>query len=169
MGEAEREKQSALIGEKLQSLAEYQRAESLLVYVSYGAEVSTHELIRRALAENRRVYCPRVEGEDMAFYRIFSFADLKPGFRGILEPEGRTERFERDDCIRHDRTVILVPGTVFDLAGHRIGYGGGYYDRYLAAFSEHNRPFCIGLCFACQLAKITPCEHDRDMDLVVFA
>lgn len=169
MSEAERRRLSALIAQRLQRLSEYQRAEYLLVYVSYGAEVFTHELIRRALEENKKVYCPRVEGDNLAFWRIFSFSDLKPGFHGILEPEGVTERFELAALSRHGRAVAIVPGTVFDRMGHRIGYGGGYYDRYLSGLSEGERPFCIGICFACQLAAINPCEHDQSMDLVLFA
>lgn len=169
MSKAEREKKSALICEKLWKLPEYQDADRLLVYVSYGAEVSTHELIRRALTENRKVYCPRVEGDKITFYRIFSFSDLRPGYRGIPEPEAGRERFEVNASGCHDRTVIIVPGTAFDPDGHRIGYGGGYYDRFLGEFPGSSRPFCVGLGFDCQLTKITPCEHDVDMDLVLFA
>lgn len=167
LGDMERRKLSGLIAKKLQKLPEYKEAKTLLCYVSYGSEADTCDLIVKALAEKKKVYCPKVEGDGLGFYRIFSLADLKPGYRSILEPEGRTERF--DEAQDWERTVMLVPGTAFDLSGHRIGYGGGYYDRYLSGFAEGKRPFCIGLCFQCQLAEITPCAQDQDMDLVLFA
>lgn len=125
----------------------------------------------------------------MEFYRIFSREDLKPGFRGIPEPEGRSLAFEKhkaDDWQAESRearrqddagngfgkypdALLIAPGTVFDRTGHRIGYGGGYYDRYLGQFSVEHRPYCIGLCFSCQLAeRILPETHDVRMDRVIF-
>lgn len=145
----------------------YRKAESLLIYVSYGEEVSTQELIKTALAEEKRVFCPKVERENMKFYRIFSLEELKAGFHGILEPDGNTPAYEGQD---NAAALLLAPGTVFDREGHRIGYGGGYYDRYLGAFAEKERPYCIGLCFACQLTeRIEPKEHDVSMNEVMFA
>ena len=65
-------------------------------------------------------------------------------------------------------TLLLAPGTVFDPYGHRIGYGGGYYDRWLARFTKEERPCCIGLCFACQMTEtIVPGKHDVPMDWVL--
>lgn len=155
---------SARITEQLIACSAWQEAENILIYASYGTEVSTRDAIERALGENKRVFCPKVEGERMAFYRIFSYSQLKPGFRNILEPEGLAGAFHGAGA----GTLLIAPGTVFDPSGHRIGYGGGYYDRYLGSLLEKDRPFCIGICFFCQLAEqIMPREHDVSMDLVI--
>lgn len=170
----------------------WKNAQDILIYASCGAEVSTYDAIDRALLEGKRVFCPKVEGKKMEFYRIFSPGDLKPGFRGILEPDGKTAFFEipgregqraaRTDLQKHSSTakgndqrtyghaLLIAPGTVFDRDGHRIGYGGGYYDRYLGQFSESGRPYCIGLCFLCQLTeRIVPERHDIAMNQVIYA
>lgn len=210
--EEQRREKSAQIAAQLMSSEVWKSADNVLVYASYGAEVSTFELIDRALFSGKKVFCPKVEDSGMEFYRIFSREDLKPGFRGILEPDGRTAAFKRlrmnkrpaaierpgssrqtaefeglkvnerqvpvalrrgdDGCAvfgRSQKTLLIAPGTVFDREGHRIGYGGGYYDRYLGGFSDTDRPYCVGLCFSCQLTeRIWPEKHDIKMDWVIF-
>lgn len=187
LSEEQRSQKSAQIAAELMSGEVWKRADNVLVYVSYGAEVSTFELIDRALFSGKKVFCPKVEDGGMEFYRIFSREDLKSGFRGILEPDGRTEAFggikanERcvpvalrcgDGCTvteNRQKTLLIAPGTVFDREGKRIGYGGGYYDRYLGVFSDTDRPYCVGLCFSCQLVdRIWPEKHDIKMDRVIF-
>lgn len=166
MSGEERMRKSAAIVRALLNCAAYQKADSLLVYVSYREEVSTQELIESALAHGKRVFCPKVEAGNMEFYRIFSQEDLKAGFRGILEPGEGLPAYER----KKGGALLVAPGTAFDRLGHRIGYGGGYYDRYLGKFAKPDKPYCIGLCFACQLAeRIEPEAHDISMDEVIFA
>lgn len=106
----------------------------VLTYVSFGAEVGTHALIDRLLAAGRRVAVPRVDlaSKDMAFHEIGSLEELSPGVMGILEPdEDAPALVEPAQLVG---SVCLVPGLVFDGAGHRVGYGGGYYDRFLAFY-----------------------------------
>lgn len=166
MSEEERMLKSAEIIRMLLKCEAYQKADALLTYVSYKEEVSTHELIESALAHGKKVFCPKVEGENMEFYRIFSRLDLKAGFRGISEPKGDGPAYER----KKGAALLIAPGTAFDRQGHRIGYGGGYYDRYLGNFAQDEKPYCIGLCFTCQLAeRIEPKGHDVSMDEVLFA
>lgn len=183
--ESERAKKSAEIAALLQKCEAWSRAENLLIYVSYGTEVSTTALIDAALSQGKRVYCPKVEKNSMEFYRIRSRRELLSGFRGILEPAGKSERYREavrtnaaEDADRtaagiltgKGRTLLVAPGTAFDRNGHRIGYGGGYYDRYLERFGAEERPCCIGLCFDCQLTEhIEPQKHDIAMDAVLFA
>lgn len=188
LSKEQRSQKSAQIAVELMSSEVWKRADNVLVYASYGAEVSTFELIDRALFSGKKVFCPKVEDSGMEFYRIFSREDLKPGFRGILEPDGRTAVFEglrtndrqvpvaprggddgRAALGKCPKTLLIAPGTVFDREGHRIGYGGGYYDRYLGGFSDDDRPFSVGLCFSCQLVeRIWPKAHDIGMDWVIF-
>lgn len=185
LSDAQRQEAARAMAEQLFRLPVYRNADVLLNYVSYGAEADTGAVIRRALAEGRAVYCPKVCGSDMDFFRITSFLDLSPGFRGIPEPSGAGERFEfaagawraggqppagqRQD---ERRVLALVPGTAFDRAGHRIGFGGGYYDRWFGAAGLRRgagSPLClIGLCYACQLWNRIPFRtHDIGMDLVL--
>lgn len=169
LSDVQRREAGRVIAERLFSLPAYRRCGVLLSYVSYGAEADTRAVIRRALADGKAVYCPRVCGNNMDFYRIGAPEELVPGFRGILEPPEGAERFERDGS---QDTLVFVPGTVFDRAGHRIGYGGGYYDRYFGAWQtgtgNGKRPYLVGLCYACQVEESIPARpHDIVMDLVL--
>lgn len=163
------------IAERLFLLPWYREAKSLLIYVSFRSEVDTIAILKRALADGKRVFCPRVQETEMAFWRIRSLTDLKPGFRGIREPAvpkqdsmGKTEG-EGAFCPQTDGPALaVVPGCVFDRHGHRIGYGGGYYDRYFGGMEKERRPRLAGLCYACQLTEqIVPLSHDVDMDVVL--
>lgn len=109
-------------------------------FVSYGTEVDTLELIRELLEKettgtepnHRKIHVavPRVAGRDMDFYEIHAMEDLKPGYHGILEPAEHCPKVEAAEGL------MLLPGLAFDREGHRVGYGGGYYDRYLARYQS---------------------------------
>lgn len=161
----------------LTGLPQYRSALRILVYVSFGTEVPTRELIKGALSEGKQVYCPRVEGEGrMSFYRIRDIRELVPGFRGIPEPVPEEERkyraAERIFPSKHrekaleEPDLIVIPGAAFDRKGGRLGYGGGYYDRFLQPFCEkedrRSRMEKIGVCFFCQLAD-SLVQEDTDI------
>lgn len=163
----ERSQKSREALQNLCALSEWQTSDTVLTFVSFGTEICTQELIQTALLQKKAVYCPKVFPPEkrMAFYRIGGLSELKPGFGGILEPPESREIFVPG---RTDRALMVVPGTVFDRQGNRMGYGGGYYDRYAGAIARQNRPVLAGLCFACQLTEQLPAEdHDIRMDLVV--
>lgn len=106
-------------------------AELVLAYVSFENEVDTRAVIEGLLASGRRVGVPLVDARthDIAFYEISSLDELVPGFHGILEPvPSEAALLETEDFFG---SVCLVPGLVFDAQGHRVGYGGGCYDRFL--------------------------------------
>lgn len=106
-------------------------AELVLVYVSYENEVDTRSIIDRVLSQGRRVGVPLVDPDtkEMSFYQIESLGHLVPGYKGILEPDPKAcRKLGMQDFFG---SVCLVPGLVFDAQGHRIGYGGGCYDRFL--------------------------------------
>ena len=132
-------------------------AKKLLLFASFGSEVNTDVIAQRALSSGMEIYYPRVEDKDIHFYGADDISELKPGFKGIREPQTMRPWDENvKDC------VVLVPGAAFDATGHRIGYGGGYYDRFLAA---HQGLFSIGLCFGFQLTDGVPCEeHDQSVN-----
>lgn len=106
----------------------------VLSYVSLPVEVGTRAVIERVLAEGRRVGVPRIDvaARTMTFHEIASLDELVPGTKGILEPTDDAPALTEPAQLVG--SVCLVPGLVFDGAGHRVGYGGGYYDRFLAFY-----------------------------------
>ncbi len=125
MSGRERRDRDRGIREHLLALEEVRAAEAVFSFVSCGTEADTLSLISLFLGEGRLVAVPRVSGKDMEFYQIADLKELKPGFQGILEPPGK-------DPVRGIGGVMLLPGLAFDHQRNRVGYGGGYYDRYLA-------------------------------------
>lgn len=165
MSGEERDRKSGAIMKKIAGLRWYEEADILLIYVDYRSEVSTKELIKRAFGEGKRVYCPRVEGENMNFYYINSMGELEEGYRGIKEPAGRAERLFSDNIAAGSKCLMLVPGSAFDRERNRIGYGKGYYDRYL---ERHPNIRTLGVCFEGQMQDgILADRYDRKVGKVV--
>lgn len=106
---------------------------NILAYASYGSEVSTYDFIELCFECGKRVFLPKVIGKDMIFYEIESLGDLICGYKNIPEPSGKSRAYDYfSDYNKNTDTMLLMPGVVFDNSGHRIGYGGGFYDRYLS-------------------------------------
>lgn len=160
-----REEYSRQIRRTLQGWEVYKKAKVLLAFISFGSEVDTRILIQEALAEGKTVYCPRVEGSELFFYRIFSLEDLQPGYRGILEPSKEAKEYEQTAM----SGLLLMPGTVFDTERNRIGYGKGFYDRFMAGLQQKSRArFAEGkeiglttaaLAFSMQVVQNVPVTH----------
>lgn len=111
---------------------EWKQADSILTYVSYNREMSTFPVIERALAEGKTVSAPRVEGEVMNFYVFTSIDELEKSPMNILEP------VENQIPVPED-ALMIMPGVAFDEQKNRVGYGGGFYDRYLTAHPHHKK------------------------------
>ena len=150
---------SARLAENLFKSVEYQTARSIYIYLPFNQEVRTEPIIRRAWAEGKRVAVPKVIGDEMVFIWIDSFDHLAASGYGIPEPIG-------DGPLADDPTaLVIMPGLAFDLAGHRVGYGGGYYDRFLQR--EPGHPL-VALCFGFQLLEHVETEtHDIPVDKVI--
>ncbi|NLN65998.1 MAG: 5-formyltetrahydrofolate cyclo-ligase [Clostridiaceae bacterium] len=131
----------------------YLGCNTLFTYVSIGNEVGTHALIESAFSAGKRVCVPRVNpGEDMVAVPIRSIAvDLKMGFYNIPKP-----RKELQPVSEKLVDLVIVPGLLFDRDGYRIGYGGGYYDKYLQRLPASGRT--IGLAFRTQIVDLLPRE-----------
>lgn len=131
---------------KLMSLDEYKKAEILFTYVSLSNEVDTFGLIDSALKAGKRLAVPRcVEGKPVIeFYFIYGSHELEHGSYGILEPPKKKERL----CTFRNGLCVL-PGLAFDRSGTRLGYGRGYYDRFLQSFEGST----AGLCFSPVLSE----------------
>lgn len=161
------EEKSNIIMQNVLSLLSVQKAEYVLCYASYKSEVQTDILIKELLKEGKKVYLPRVCGEKMDFYRIRSLIDLTEGYKGIPEPEAAcTERFTRTMWEKDKaRVVMLLPGVAFSESGARIGYGKGYYDRYLSHIPYMER---ISLCYELQMVEAIPADtYDIPMTIIV--
>lgn len=146
----------------LSRMPEIAGASAVYTYISYQREVDTRMLLVYLWGLGTSTAAPRVLGSGrMEFFEIHSFDDLEPGCMGILEP--------KPHCLRADcpGAVVLTPGLAFDRRGHRIGYGGGFYDRFFAREPEHRR---IGLAFDYQLYDSIPAEAcDRKLDQLLAA
>ncbi len=138
----------------LLQIPQVQEADCIYVYASYGTEADTFDFIRLCLAMGKRAALPRVSGREMDFYWIESLDDLKPGAYGIPEPGEHCQKAEDSR-----RACMILPGLAFDRGGHRLGYGGGYYDRYLERhpFPVENR---IALAYECQITETVPWEPE---------
>ena len=138
----------------------FYQAEHLLIFVSYGSEIDTSEIITEALRKGKKVYVPRVEGDVRHFYRIGSLEELVEGYKGIREPDGTSERYEEERRVeRGERVLMIMPGVAFDLRRNRIGYGKGFYDKYLAD-KEELQIYSIGIGFPCQMVEEIPAEEN---------
>ena len=142
-------------------LREYKTCGSLFTYVSTDIEVDTRKIILKALEDGKRVAVPRcVHGtRDMVFHYVNSFDDLESGSFGVLEPKESCET-----AFSGESDLLLAPALVIDYDGFRIGYGKGYYDRYIARFEGK----LAGLCYNDNFRKqIRRGRFDVPVDLVV--
>lgn len=137
----------------------------IFAYASYNHETDTRAFIRECLEKKIRVALPRVgkDGCSMEFCYIESMEDVESGYRGIPEPSDRCRRAE--EVSDSENRVILVPGVGFDKTGNRVGYGKGFYDRYLAGHSFRKK---IGIAFGFQIfEEVESGADDIRMDVVV--
>lgn len=163
LSEEEVEVYSSRILDRLLRLEAVMTASEVFTYVSLGSEVDTFALILSSLISGKKVYCPKIiEKGIMKFYRITSLEQLVPGKYDILEPVG-----DEEGSIYGNHQVMVLPGVAFDTALNRIGYGGGYYDRYLSIYDKSG---CkkIALAYELQMVESLPVEeHDKKVDLIV--
>ncbi len=139
---------------------EIRDATSVLAFASISTEVPTEDLLRAVIAAGKRLLLPYVgdDGEMLAA-AVASLEELEPGFRGIPEPRSRVP------VAVTEADAVILPGVAFDERGGRLGYGGGFYDRFLQAGEGIAR---IGICFEVQLVDDVPMlEHDQRVDIVV--
>lgn len=186
--EAERLEKSRKIEEKLYSMNEYREADCILGFVGYGGEVETIPFLERAVSDGKKVYCPVSNADStMEFYRFTSKADLITGYKNIPEPSRQAEKFEVkcertvenyskyaeaakcvtkeehvekhfEQNVRKAKVFMLMPGVAFDRKRHRIGYGKGFYDRFLTTYEPD---YIVAVCFVCQIVEEFSVEdHD---------
>lgn len=155
------ESRSEQLGEKFAACDQYLAAKTIYGYLPYNQEVRTIPMLERAIAEGKRVAVPKVYGDEMKFIYLDDLSAIEKGYAGIPEPIA-------DGPVADDPTaLVLMPGLAFDPMGHRIGYGGGFYDKFLAGEPEHPT---VALCYEFQmLPKLETEEFDIPVDCVLWA
>lgn len=161
----------AAIEKRLFSLKEFKKADTILLYVSFRSEVNTMNYLEDVITLRKKLVLPRVDSRHrvLRLFEVKKIEELSPGYMGILEPGIRKER-EMPLC---QIDLIIIPGTGFDINGHRLGYGGGYYDRLLNYGSKQlakvkERIITIALAFEEQIGDKIPVEpHDIKVDMII--
>lgn len=129
---------------------EYRAAKTIYGYLPYNQEVRTIPLLRQALLDGKQVAVPKVYGDEMRFILLPDLDRVTRGYSGIPEPVD-------DGPVADDPTaLVLMPGLAFDKDGRRIGYGGGFYDKFLAAEPTHPT---VALCYEFQIVPHIPAEE----------
>ena len=140
---------SLRITEALTQLPEYRNAERIMAYADYNHEVITRYIIEQAWKDGKEVAVPKVFGKDMVFYRLTDFSQLESGYFGIPEPK------EDGETVSWEEAMMVMPGVAFDINCNRVGYGGGFYDRFLEKHPEVCR---VAVGFSFQILPEVPTE-----------
>ena len=162
MSREEKENWDALLCEQFITLLEEVSfpVSSVYLYLDFRGEAGTRRILEELWAKNIPAALPRVEGEEIFFYAVQGWADVCPGYMGIEEPSARCRP------VNDKSALVLVPGVAFDREGRRLGYGGGYYDRFFAREPGHPR---WGLAYAFQVLEKLPKEDwDQKVERVIL-
>ena len=161
MTEEEITSRSEALGRLFLESEAYKNAKTIYGYLPYNQEVRTVPMLEQALRDGKRVAVPKCYGDEMRFIFMDDLSKVEKGYANIPEPIA-------DGPVADDPTaLVLMPGLAFDPQGHRIGYGGGFYDKFLSA--EPNHP-TLALCYEFQmLPELKTEEHDIPVDTVLWA
>jgi 5-formyltetrahydrofolate cyclo-ligase len=149
----------------LLAMDSYRDAQTVMAYAAFGKEIDLTKVLERAWADGKRVLLPRVDKvrKEIDACYVSGYDDLRPGVWGILEPKKEQPIWQGEQSV----DVIYMPGLAFDRQGHRLGYGGGYYDKFIASVGKP-RPLLVAVAFAEQVVESVPSEpHDALVDVVV--
>lgn len=155
---------SAAIANKLYEMDEYKQAKRIMTYVSTSKEVNTHSIIQQAVSQDKSVVVPICvpETRHMLVSELYKLTELEVGFFDLLEPKEEFVRLVEPETI----DLVLVPGVLFARNGYRIGYGGGYYDRFLSKLDKN--VVKIGLTFHLQTTDLVPTDsYDIPVDIII--
>ncbi|MGE5628778.1 MAG: 5-formyltetrahydrofolate cyclo-ligase [Solirubrobacterales bacterium] len=144
-----------IIFERVISTDFYKNSKDIFIFVSFRSEVDTHKIIKNAIKEGKNIYVPKVisKEEGMRAYKINNFEDMQKGYYGILEPKEYCREISPIDI-----DLVIMPGAAFDKNGGRIGYGGGYYDRFLTLLKGNVKK--VALAYKFQVLDLVPMEEN---------
>lgn len=137
----------------------YQEAKVIATYLSFPHEFQTQELIEQALKGGKKVLIPKTYPKGRMDFVVYNPQQLVKTSFGLLEPQGNLEVVDASQI-----DLIHVPGLAFTTEGYRIGYGGGYYDRYLEHFTAHT----LSTVYPCQIRDVIPEDHDIPVQEVLI-
>lgn len=149
-----RREKSALILGVLLSEKTFSDASSVALYFPVNGEVDTREIFRKCVDLEKKVFFPKTLGSELVFLKTENIEELTPGAFAIPEPPADAERARGDEL-----DLVLVPGVAFDFSGNRIGYGKGFYDRFLKDIPRQVR---FGLSYRFQVLESVP-SHETDV------
>lgn len=159
MTEAQIEKTSKALAEHFFAHAAYQNAKSIYGYLPYNQEVRTTPMLEQAQRDGKRVAVPKIIGDDMVFLWLDDLTKVELGYCNIPEP------IDNEPVADDETALVLMPGLAFDPEGHRCGYGGGFYDRYLEQHPNHPT---LALCYGFQMFEHLEVDsHDIPVDFVL--
>ena len=164
MDAADNKRLSGTICRSLIALSAYESSKTIMCFVSFRSEVNTGIIIKNILDRGKRLVVPvaDIKTKSLKLSYVNSIGDLVPGAYGIPEPSPSSFR----EASPEDIDLVLVPGACFNLKGYRIGYGGGYYDKFLPGIRKD--ALALGLCFDFQIvSSIEPEKHDVPVDMVL--
>lgn len=139
----------------------YQQADTIYGYLPYNQEVRTVPMLEQALKDGKKVAVPKVYGDEMKFIYLSDLSLVEKGYAGIPEPIADTP------VAADEYALVLMPGLAFDPDGHRIGYGGGFYDKFLCREPHHPT---LALCYDFQvLPHLETDTFDIPVDTVLWA
>ena len=154
---------SEKIKDTIFKMSEFKESNIILFYVSYGSEVSTHQMIKQCLSNGKRIIVPKVNysKNSLLLSELNSWEHLEKGAYNILEP--KSEHLKEINVELID--LMFIPGIVFDFFGNRIGHGKGYYDRLL---NSKHKALHVGLAYELQMVEDMPVEtHDVKVDRII--
>lgn len=163
LGEQERRSKSLIIQQKLRDLPEFQKAQTVMLFLNFRDEVETTDLAEAAIGSKKKLILPRCAPKGILLpLEVSNLAvDIEPGTWGIREP-----KLNKQEVNPLEIDLVVVPGAGFDLQGNRLGYGGGFYDRFFTRLKPSASK--IALAFECQIIDEVPVDkHDAKMTKLV--
>ena len=152
----------------IKSLSKWKSENWVVGFSSTAYEVETKFILKAALNEGLNVALPRVEADYLSFHQVTMLEQLIRGYRGILEPEALSPKF--DLSVLEASIIFLIPGVAFDLFGRRLGRGKGYYDKAIKSFRQlSNNKLLIGVCIEEQIVDSVPIIfYDEFVDRIYY-
>ncbi|MGG7178868.1 5-formyltetrahydrofolate cyclo-ligase [Clostridium paraputrificum] len=151
------------IKDKLKESIFYKNSRNIFIYIGFGSEIDTAKYIEEFLLEGKEIFVPRTDMKNkvMEAVKINSLMELTESSYGILEPDIEVEAINKNDI-----DLVILPGVAFDKSGGRIGYGGGYYDKYLEGMNSDIVKLAITYDFQV-LDEVPFEEHDIKADYII--
>lgn len=142
---------------------DYMTANSVFLFLSFGSEINTKPIVEHALDHNKRVFLPKVVGNHLELFEIENFENLDRSKYGILEPNAYCQGI--GNC---GIDFILMPGLAFDPSGGRVGYGGGFYDRYVSSLPNYKDIPKVAIAYDFQIVDEVPMsKFDIPVDRII--